>query len=40
MKIAYGNSRMEKKWKNNEISWEDFCKEIWQMVLCIWMMEA
>lgn len=31
MKIAYGNSRMEKKWKNNEI---------WQMVLCIWMMEA
>lgn len=28
MKIAYGNSRMEKKWKNNEISWEDFCKRV------------
>lgn len=26
MKIAYGNSRMEKKWKNNDISWEDFCR--------------
>ena len=24
MKIAYGNSRMEKKWKNNDISWDDF----------------
>ena len=28
MKISYGNSRMEKKWKNNEISWEDFCKRV------------
>ena len=28
MKIAYGNSRMEKKWKNKEISWEDFCKRV------------
>lgn len=28
MKIAYGNSRMEKKWKNNEISWDDFCKRV------------
>lgn len=28
MKIAYGNSRMEKKWKNNEISWENFCKRV------------
>lgn len=28
MKIAYGNSRMEKKWKNNDISWEDFCKRV------------
>lgn len=26
MKIAYDNSRMEKKWKNNEVSWDDFCK--------------
>ncbi len=24
MKIAVGNSRMEKKWKNKDISWEDF----------------
>ena len=28
MKIAYGNSRMEKRWKNNEISWEDFCRRV------------
>lgn len=28
MKIAYGNSRMEKKWKNNDISWEDFCRRV------------
>ena len=28
MKIAYGNSRMEKKWKNNKISWDDFCKRV------------
>lgn len=28
MKIAYGNSRMEKKWKNSEISWEDFCTRV------------
>lgn len=28
MKIAYGNSRMEKRWKNNEISWGDFCKRV------------
>jgi putative DNA primase/helicase len=25
MKIAYGNSRMDKKWKNSDISWADFC---------------
>lgn len=24
MKIAVGNSRMEKKWKNKDISWDDF----------------
>jgi len=24
MKIAVGNSRMEKRWKNRDISWEDF----------------
>lgn len=28
MKIAYGNSRMEKKWKNSEISWKDFCRRV------------
>ena len=28
MKIAYGNSRMEKRWKNREISWEEFCKRV------------
>lgn len=28
MKIAYGNSRMEKKWKNSEISWKDFCARV------------
>lgn len=28
MKIAYGNSRMEKKWKNNDISWDDFCRRV------------
>lgn len=28
MKIAYGNSRMEKRWKNHEISWDDFCKRV------------
>jgi hypothetical protein len=24
MKIAVGNSRMDKKWKNRDITWEDF----------------
>ena len=28
MKIAYGNSRMEKKWKNRDITWEEFCKRV------------
>ena len=28
MKISYGNSRMDKKWKNNEISWEAFCTRV------------
>lgn len=28
MKISYGNSRMEKKWKNSEISWEDFLRRV------------
>lgn len=27
-KIAYGNSRMDKTWKNNEIRWEDFCTRV------------
>ncbi|GED68027.1 hypothetical protein BRE01_17290 [Brevibacillus reuszeri] len=28
MKIAYGNSRMDKKWKNGDISWKDFCNRV------------
>lgn len=28
MKISYGNSRFETKWKNSEISWEDFKKRV------------
>ncbi|MFM1524787.1 MULTISPECIES: VapE domain-containing protein [Helcococcus] len=28
MKIAYGNSRMDKKWKNSDITWEDFSKKV------------
>jgi len=28
MKIAVGNSRMDKKWKNKEISWEDFLTRV------------
>ncbi|CAK7035711.1 virulence-associated E family protein [Tissierella sp.] len=28
MKIANGNSRMDKKWKNTDISWEDFCSRV------------
>lgn len=28
MKIAYGDSRTARKWKNNEISWEDFCRRV------------
>ena len=28
LKISYGNSRMDKKWKNNEITWADFCKRV------------
>jgi len=28
MKIAYGSSRMDKKWKNTDISWEDFCSRV------------
>lgn len=28
MKIAVGNSRMDKKWINREISWEDFCAKV------------
>ena len=28
MKIAVGNNRMDKKWKNREISWEDLCKRV------------
>lgn len=28
LKISYGNSRMDKKWKNNEITLADFCKRV------------
>ena len=28
MKIAVGNSRMDKKWKNREISWEELCRKV------------
>ncbi|EAF1322068.1 virulence-associated E family protein [Listeria monocytogenes] len=28
MKIAYGNSRMDKKWKNSDISWDEFCSRV------------
>ena len=28
MKIVYGNSRMDKRWKNSDISWEDFCSRV------------
>ncbi len=28
MKIAVGNSRMDKKWKNRDISWEDLCQKV------------
>ena len=28
MKIAVGNSRMDKKWKNRDISWEDLCQRV------------
>ena len=28
MKIAVGNSRMDKKWKNKDISWDDLCKTV------------
>lgn len=28
MKIAIGNSRMDKKWKNKDISWEDFSARV------------
>ena len=28
MKIAVGNSRMDKKWKNKDITWEDFTARV------------
>ena len=28
MKISVGNSRIDKKWKNRDISWEDLCKKV------------
>lgn len=28
MKIAVGNSRMDKKWKNRDITWDDLCKKV------------
>lgn len=32
MIIAVGNSRMDKKWKNKEITWEEFCKRVSQTI--------
>lgn len=28
MKISIGNSRMDKRWKNTDISWDDFCSRV------------
>ena len=28
MKIAVGNSRMDKRWKNRDISWVDLCARV------------
>lgn len=28
MKINYGNSHMDKTWKNNDISWDDFLMRV------------
>jgi hypothetical protein len=28
MKISYGNSRFETKWKNSEITWEKYKKQV------------
>lgn len=33
MKISYGNSRMEKTWKNNDISQDAFCQRVSQTKL-------
>lgn len=33
MKIAVGNSRMDKKWKNKDISWYDFLKKVGTTVI-------
>lgn len=32
MKISIGNSRMDKKWKNKELSWEDFLARVGQTI--------
>lgn len=28
MKISYGNSRMDKRWKNCDVTWDDFCTRV------------
>ena len=28
MKIAFGNSRMDKRWKNKEMSWNELCEVV------------
>lgn len=28
MKLAVGNSRMDKKWVNKDMSWDDFCRKV------------
>ena len=28
MKLAVGNSRMDKTWVNKDMSWDDFCRKV------------
>lgn len=32
MKIGIGNSRMDKKWKNKNMTWEDFVERVKQTI--------
>ena len=33
LKIAYGNSRKARKWKNTEITWEELQRKVSQAVI-------